>query len=154
MGGFAALIVGSERDDVGCVVSLAGANLGLTAASLSDPTHAEQVAASFQEWGGGAIPGLSGAALTQELRENAERFDLVKRAPGLAAKPVLLVAGLRDRVARPELHHGPLAAAIAAQPGAHVEHVELDADHGFSGARVALTRAVLDFLARECALRH
>jgi pimeloyl-ACP methyl ester carboxylesterase len=151
MGGFAALWVGSERADVGCVASLAGANLGLLGASLGDAAYAERVGASFEQSGGGAIAGLSGEALTRELRENAARFDLVRRAPQLAQKPVLLVAGLRDGVARPELHHGPLVAAIAAQPGARVEHVELDADHAFSGSRVALTRAVLEFLARQCA---
>lgn len=151
MGGFAALIVGSERDDVVCVASLAGANLGLTAASLSDPATARRVGASFQDWGSGPIRDLSGAALASELRENARRFDLVQRAPQLASKPVLLVAGLRDTVARPELHHAPLVAAIAAQPGARLEHQELDADHAFSGSRVALARSVLGFLARECA---
>ena len=63
---------------------------------------------------------------------------------------MLLVAGARDTVARPELHHAPLVGAIAAQPGARLRQVVLDADHAFSEQRIALTRTVLDFLAQEC----
>ena len=150
MGGFAALMVASESPEVSCAVSLAGANLGLLAASLADPATARRTALSFEEWGGGPIRDLSGAQLTAELRENGERFDLTKRAAALATKPVLLVAGSRDTVARPELHHAPLVGAIEAQPGARLTQVMLDDDHAFSGSRIALTRSVLDFLTQQC----
>ena len=53
MGGFAALMVASEHDDVECAVSLAGANLGLLATALADPAQAARVAENFQRWGGG-----------------------------------------------------------------------------------------------------
>ena len=150
MGGFTALIVGSEHQDVECVVSIAGANLGLLASTLSDPTQAQRTGESFERWASGPIPGISGAALTAELRANGSRFDLIQRARALSAKPVLLVAGSRDTVAKPELHHAPLAGAIAAQPGAQLTQVVLDSDHAFSDARIALAHAVLDFLAQEC----
>jgi pimeloyl-ACP methyl ester carboxylesterase len=150
MGGFAALMLASESPDVACAVSLAGANLGRLAASLADPATATRTAHSFEEWGGGPIRNLSGAQLVAELRKNGERFDLTRRAAALARKPVLLVAGSRDTVARPEQNHAPLADAIAAQPGARLSQVVLDDDHAFSGSRIALTRAVLDFLTQEC----
>jgi pimeloyl-ACP methyl ester carboxylesterase len=150
MGGFAALVVASEHAEVECAVSIAGANFGLLATSLADPTQAERTGETFERWASGPIPGISGAALTAELRENGKRFDLLQRAPALSTKPVLLVAGARDTVARPELHHAPLAAAIAAQPGARVTQVVLDSDHAFSDQRIALAHSVLDFLAQEC----
>lgn len=150
MGGFAALVVASEHDEVECAVSLAGANFGLLASTLSDPTQAQRTGDTFERWASGPIPGISGAALTAELRENGPRFDLLQRAGALSAKPVLLVAGSRDTVAKPEFHHAPLAAAIAAQPGARLTQVVLDSDHAFSDARIALAHAVLDFLAQEC----
>jgi pimeloyl-ACP methyl ester carboxylesterase len=150
MGGFAALVVASEHREVECAVSLAGANFGLLATSLADPTQAQRTGESFESWASGPIPGISGAALTAELRENGKRFDLLQRAAALSTKPVLLVAGARDTVARPELHHAPLAAAIAAQPGARVTQVVLDSDHAFSDQRIALAHSVLDFLAHEC----
>jgi hypothetical protein len=144
-------MVAAESADVECAASLAGANLGLLGPSLADPGQAARVGQSFELWGAGAIRDLDGAALAAELRQGAERFDLTRRAPALAAKPVLLVAGRRDAVARPELHHAPLAGAIAAQPGARLTQVVLDADHAFSGSRIELTRTVLAFLEQQCA---
>ncbi len=151
MGGFAALMVASERPEVVCVASLAGANLGLLASAAADPGQAPRIAQGLARNGAGAIRDLSGERLVAELRKQGSAFDLVLRAPALAAKPVLLVAGSRDEVARPELHHAPLAAAISAQPDARLSVVLLDADHAFSGSRIALARSVLDFLAQECA---
>jgi uncharacterized protein len=150
MGGFAALMVASEHGELECVASLAGANLGALGAGFADPAQAQQAGDTFERWASGPIPGISGAALTTELRENARRFDLLQRAGALSKKPVLLVAGSRDTVAKPEQNHTPLAAAIAAQPGARLTQVVLDSDHAFSDARIALTHAMLDFLAQEC----
>jgi len=151
MGGFAALMVASEQPEVACVASLAGANLGLLAAGADDPAQAARIAEGLELSGSGPIRDLSGEQLVAELRRRGPEFDLVKRAPALAEKPVLLVAGSRDAVARPELHHAPLAAAIASRPGARLRAVVLDADHAFSGSRIALARNVIDFLAQECA---
>jgi pimeloyl-ACP methyl ester carboxylesterase len=153
MGGFAALITASEHGEVDCVVSMAGANFGALGAVFADPAAAQATAQRFDQWAQGPIPGLSGAALVAEVREHAAAYDLTKRAPALAAKPVLLVAGSRDTVARPEQHHAPLAAAIAAQPGAQLSQLVLDSDHAFSDSRVALAHGVLDFLAQECTRR-
>jgi pimeloyl-ACP methyl ester carboxylesterase len=150
MGGFAALLTASEHDEVECAVSLAGANLGLLAVTLSDGAAADGAAQRFEQWGSGPIPGISGKALITDLREHAAAYDLTKRAPALAKKPVLLVAGRRDTVARPELHHSPLAGAIASQPGAQLTQIVLDSDHAFSDSRIALAHGVLDFLAQEC----
>jgi hypothetical protein len=60
------------------------------------------------------------------------------------------VAGTRDEVTPPALHHDPLAAAIAAQPEAKLQTALLDADHAFADRRVELTRLVLAWLAGEC----
>ena len=148
MGGFAALTVASERAEVACVGSLAGANLGLLRPAT--PDGVQLIAGGFDRTGAGAIAGLSGKALVAELRAQPERFDLLKRAPALAQKPVLLVAGRRDNVARPDQHHAPLAKAIAAQPGARLRQTLLDDDHAFSASRVALAHVVAEFLAQDC----
>ena len=153
MGGFAALITASEHDDVACAVSLAGANFGLLAVTLGDSKAAVAAGERFMLWGHGPIPGIDGALLINDLLEHAAAYDLTKRAPALARKPMLLVAGRRDTVARPEQHHTPLAAAIAAQPGAQLSQLVLDSDHAFSDSRVALAHGVLDFLAQECTRR-
>jgi fermentation-respiration switch protein FrsA (DUF1100 family) len=98
----------------------------------------------------GPLRGTSGSALVAEVRANEARFDVRRHAARLATKPLLLVAGARDDVTPPALHHEPLAAAVAAQPGAQLRSAVLDADHAFADTRVALTRLVLDWLADDC----
>jgi pimeloyl-ACP methyl ester carboxylesterase len=149
MGGFAALVSAAELAGVDCAASLAGANLGLWAEAVATREGEARMAGALESWSG-PIRGTSGAALVAEVSANAARFDVRRHAPALAQKPLLLVAGSRDDVTPPALHHDPLAAAVAAQPGARLEAVVLDADHAFADRRVALTRLVLDWLARDC----
>ena len=150
MGGFAALVSASELPAVDCVASLAGANLGLWAEAVRTPEGGARMAAALDGWGG-PIRGTSGAALVAEVRANEARFDLRRHAVALAAKPVLLVAGTRDEVTPPALHHEPLAAAIAAQPSGQLQTAVLDADHAFADRRVELTRLVIGWLQETCA---
>jgi fermentation-respiration switch protein FrsA (DUF1100 family) len=145
MGGFLALTVASERTDVRCVVSLAGANLGLFGAAAQDPPGR----ARLEQGLGGAMAPIAGVKLADligELVANADGFDLPRSvAAGLAGRPVLLVAGERDAITPPAAHHAPLLAALPGATG-----VELDADHAFSSQRIALAHTVTDFLASRC----
>ncbi len=149
MGGFAALTAAAELAEVDCVVSLAGANLSLLAAGVArDPEFARVAASQFDAWSG-PIRGPGGAALVREIVEAGPRFDLRQRAPALAEKPVLLVAGQRDVDTPPELHHWPLFEALSGAPAARLR-VEFDADHAFSDHRVKLARVVAAWLDRSC----
>ena len=149
MGGFAALLSASELPAVDCAASLAGANLGLWAEAVRTPAGEARMAAALDTLRG-PIRGTSGAALVEEVRRGESRFDLRRHAPRLAAKPLLLVAGSRDDVTPPAVHHDPLAAAISAQPGARLRTSLLDADHAFADRRVELTRLVVGWLTSEC----
>ena len=149
MGGFAALTSASELEGVDCAASLAGANLGLWSQATLTPEGAQQMARMLDGWRG-PIQGASGASLVADVSTHAQRFDLRLSAARLAAKPILLVAGSRDDVTRPEQHHAPLVAAIAAQGDAHLRTAVLDADHAFADRRVELTRLVVDWLVQEC----
>jgi len=149
MGGFAALLSASELASVDCAASLAGANLGLWSEVIASPEGAQQVARVLDGWSG-PLRGTSGNELVEEVRANAERFDLRRHAKELATKPILLVAASRDDLAVPALHHDPLAAAIAAQPGARLETAVLDSDHAFADRRIELAHHVVGWLTREC----
>ena len=149
MGGFAALVSASELPQVECVASLAGPDLGLWAGAARTPEGEAAMAKRLDTWGG-PIRGTSGAALVAEVRDDAARFELRNHAAALAAKPVLLVAGSRDDVVPVAQHQEPLAAAIAAQPGARLRTAVLDADHAFADRRVELTRLVISWLTSEC----
>jgi len=151
MGGAAALISAAELSEVGCVASLAGANLGALADRVrSSPEAAHAVAAQFQTWGEGRIRGVSGEGIIADLLVQPERFRMAGHAPALAKKPVLLVAGARDDVTPPAEHHLPLVSAIEAQNGALLTARVLDDEHQFSQTRIALTRAVLAWLDESC----
>ena len=86
----------------------------------------------------------------KELIANASTWDTTQTAAKLAKRPVLLVAGVRDTVTAPATHHDPVVAAFATAGSTQATAVVLDADHAFSDKRVALTHAVVDWLATEC----
>jgi len=149
MGGFLALTVASERADVRCAGSLAGANLGLFGLAAADPKQRTQIEQGFAA-ALRPIHGATLAGLVDELVANAEPFDPTRRAPALAGRPLLLVAGARDDVTPPAVHHDPLAAALRAAGATQVDAVVLDSDHAFSGARIALAHALVEWLERSC----
>lgn len=147
MGGFLSLTAGAELAQVDCVASLAGANLGLMRAP--DPETARAAAARLDAMSG-PIAGTSGARLVAEIAAAGDRYDTRRGAAALARKPLLLVAGARDRVTPPELHHEPLVAALRAAGANRLRSLTLDADHAFSPARIALAHALVGWLAEEC----
>jgi hypothetical protein len=152
MGGFAALIAGAELSAVDCVVSIAGANLGGLARSLANaPEQSAAFAASLASWSG-PINGPSGERLVQELVAHAERFDTIGRASVLAKKDLLLIAGGQDIVTTPSVHHVPLVESLEAADAASLETTVFEqADHSFSGQRIALARLVTLWLQTSCA---
>lgn len=150
MGGFAALMIASERDDLACAASLAGANLGAMGRAARDPSVAKSMATALGGWSG-PIRGTSGTELVRELSTRADAFDLTQRAGAFAKRPLLLVAGARDDVTPPAQHHAPLVDALRAVGAAHVQDVVLaDADHAFSNQRIALAHLVIAWLTHSC----
>jgi pimeloyl-ACP methyl ester carboxylesterase len=149
MGGFMALMVGSEHASVRCIGSLAGANMGTMARASAAPEQAAAVAARIDAWTG-PLSGTSGTALIQEAIANADRYDTHDRVRALSDRPVLLVAGQRDESTPISITHDPLVRAFEAIDAPRVTEVVFDADHSFSDHRIALSRAVVDWLEREC----
>ena len=147
LGGFLALVVGSELAEVDCVGSIAGANPGVM--TSGDPEAAKVTAARLDAISG-PIRGASGPELVAEIAANAERFDTPRRASALAAKPLLLVTGDRDRVTPQEIHHLPLERALVAADATRLRSRHLDADHAFSPARIALAEVVVAWLDEDC----
>ena len=169
MGGFAALVSASELDQIQCVASLAGANLGGLAQRSASPVgaetevavdasvevdsnaEAEAMAATLDGWSG-PIRGASGAALVAEIATHAERFDTIRHAPSLARKPILLIAGRLDQVTPVTQHHDPLVDALLESEAVSLQaEIFEKADHSFSGQRIALALRVTGWLAGACA---
>jgi len=151
MGGFAALVSGAEIEQVDCVVSMAGANLGGLAKSVSaSPEASVAFAASLDGWSG-PIRGRSGAELVEEIAVNLERFDTTTHVASLSKKDLLLIAGRLDRVTPVALHHDPLVEALTVEAGGALQTTVFEqADHAFSGQRIALAQRVTSFLEADC----
>lgn len=150
MGGFMALTAGSSNDSVDCVASLSGANLGGMAAGLAEDPEMAKAMAQRLDGISGPIQGTSGAELVAEIGADPAAFDTTGRAADLANKPLLLVAGARDAVTPPGLHHAPLVAALEAAGAHHLEATVLDSDHAYSDRRIALARRVVSWLNGSC----
>ncbi|MEM7411223.1 MAG: alpha/beta fold hydrolase [Myxococcota bacterium] len=150
MGGFAALRAGADHERVDCIVSLAGANFaGRGRAANADPKAAAAIAAALDQWRA-PLAGTSGQALVAEIAGDVDHFDLVRQAPALAGKRLLLVAGTRDQTTPPAEHHDPLVASLEAVGATQLATRVFDADHAFSGRRVALAHLVTDWLGNRC----
>lgn len=151
MGGFAALVSGAELETVDCVVSLAGGNIGgLARAMQSSPEQVATMAETLDGWSG-PLKGGSGAEWIAELAADLDRFDTTTHADVLGQKPLLLIAGQRDQVTPVALHHDPMVAALRAASAASLDvEVFAQADHSFSGQRIALARRVTRWLESDC----
>lgn len=148
LGGFAALMTAAAEPAVTAVVSVAGVDFGTVAAHCRE--SAADRAGLVEAYAAELAPlhGTSGEALVAELEAAGESWRLARLARPLADRPVLLIAGNRDTVAPPEVHHEPLVEAFRAEPVERLEHHVFPTDHALSDHRVALARTILGFLAR------
>lgn len=148
MGAFLAISAAAEEPEVDCVVAIAAADMGQYASDESEEAADHAAAERFDGMLDGRLAGTSGAELVGELKSDPDHYDLKQKAPAVADRPVLLVAGARDDVA-PVADQQALSEAIVAE-GGDARVVVLDADHGFSSTRVALAKNVLEFLDMKC----
>jgi pimeloyl-ACP methyl ester carboxylesterase len=143
LGGFAALMTAAADPAIGATVSVAGFDFGAAAAlSRADPA----IRSAFVEaWDEELLPlrGTSGEALVAEMEAAGEPWCLTGLAPRLADRPVLLIGAGRDTVAPVDVHHHPLVTAY------RLAHEVFPTDHALSDHRMALARAVVDFLDRH-----
>ena len=150
LGGFFTLITAASDPAVRCAASLAGVNLGRTDKLFRDDPDAGAKQAEWFDSLAGPLAGFSGKATVQDMIENAERYDFLERIDGLKGHTLLLVAGTRDVGVTIEDNHAPLLAALDKAGAKNVTSVILDAEHGFSDKRIALTRALVSWLDESC----
>ncbi|MFF3374574.1 alpha/beta hydrolase family protein [Streptomyces sp. NPDC002680] len=149
LGGFAALMTAAADSQVRAVASVAGFDLGAVGARCRmDPVARAAFVTAFE---GELLPlrGTSGEALVSEIESTGTEWGLARLAPRLADRPVLLVGAGRDEVAPVQIHHEPVVAAYQTYAVPCLEHRVFMTDHSLSDHRVALARAVIDFLDRS-----
>jgi pimeloyl-ACP methyl ester carboxylesterase len=143
MGGFFAARYAAHHDDVIGAVLIDPWNIGQSARQiLAHPEMRQDAIASMGEDFGNALAGADAATLASEGERHAQDWDLTNDAPGLAARP-LLVIGAEKGNAR---QVAPLVEAIRARHATKLAALTMPTDHAFIDHRIALAGAVVDWL--------
>jgi pimeloyl-ACP methyl ester carboxylesterase len=138
VGGHVAGIVTARDPQVAGLALISAANRRL---AMARPGWDAETRARFQGELG-PLRGASAAALVAELSAHAREWDLVTLAPRWRGRAVLIVSS-DDRFRDED------DAIAAASDPALMTAVHLNTDHGYSGQRVALTRALLEWLQHQ-----
>lgn len=150
MGGWLALLAAAADPRAGCVGALDFVNTGARGRRLLLDRAADSARTVEDSWltapGGPYRTEGGGPALVAEMKANAERWDLLAHAPALRERRVLLI-GSANRT-----EHDSLAAALGGPRAPGLTTHWMPTDHSFSDRRIALARAILDWLQGPCAL--
>jgi hypothetical protein len=150
MGGWLALLAAAEDPQVRCVGGLDFVNTGARGRRLRSDPAAESARTVEDSWltapGGPYRAEGGGAALVAEVMANAERWDVLVYGPALRQRRVLLV-GSANRA-----EHDSLVTALGGPRASNLAAHWWPTDHSFSDRRIALARAVLDWLQGPCGL--
>jgi len=159
MGGFAALAAGARDKDAICIGAMSPADLGVIAAAFEDETVAKGFAAYMDSIGEqdsdkpnrfGPLRGITGAQAVADIIALGGAASNASLAGDFAGRSVLLVGARGDTVLPPESFFTPLAAAYDAEPDLNLTQIIFESDHSYSWERIALTRAIVDWLDKEC----
>jgi pimeloyl-ACP methyl ester carboxylesterase len=145
LGGFAALRVGTERDDVLCTVGAAPADVVTSGERRTNFDFSSPAATA-------PVNGLGGytlADLVREVSANQEAFALLPRMVGFERRALLIVSADADK-AVPLDDQRSLAKAARDASARPFEHVILGADHGFSANRIEFMRVVVGWMSEHC----
>ncbi len=140
LGGMAATIVGRDNPELAGVGLISAANFGAFGQDRSEQARVQLTARMAENME--SLVGVTPATMATEIESNATQWDFVAFAPELSKHPLLLVtsddglAGASDALGRAvhKLGQDPVTA------------VHLATDHSYSGKRIALETAVINWL--------
>lgn len=150
MGGWLALMAAAADSRVACVGALDSRNVGAYGRVLAQDRSAETALVAANDWltapGAPYRAEASGAGLVAEMKANAERWDVTAHARALSDRPILLVG------ATFKADQDSLVTALDRAGARRVTALAWRTDHSFSDRRIALARAVIDWLRSSCTL--
>jgi pimeloyl-ACP methyl ester carboxylesterase len=145
-GGFVATMLAARTHDVKAVAYISGWDIGTDLApalSLPRDTLAAALAAASSAWG------TSGAALAQEVIDHAADYRLTAIAPRIADRPILMTyARFEQSDNDPRTNFEPLHDALVLAGATRLTTRAFASDHGYADARIALSTALAQWLAR------
>lgn len=150
MGGWLALVAAAGDPRIGCVGALDFVNTGARGRLLMRDRAADSARTVYDSWltapGGPYHAEGGGPALVAEVKANAERWDVLAYAPTLRERRVLLV-GSSNRT-----EHDSLVTALGGPNAPRLTAYWWPTDHSFSDRRIALARAIMDWVRGPCGL--
>jgi pimeloyl-ACP methyl ester carboxylesterase len=150
MGGWLALMTAAADPSVMCVGALDARNTGAYGRRLRQDRSADsaRVAAddSLTALGAPYRSEAGGAGLVEEMKANAERWDVTAHARALSDRAILLVGAVL------RADQDSLVTALDRVGARRVTALAWHTDHSFSDRRVALARTVVGWLQSSCAL--
>ncbi|MGA8937552.1 MAG: alpha/beta hydrolase [Acidobacteriaceae bacterium] len=145
MGGMIAAYTGAHNPSVRAIGLISAANMSTGRLSVVKPTETINVAnlaAHLDKIGIYPLAGCTPQSLAQELLANTARWDFTNFAPLLNPRPILIITS-DDHLAPP---NDLLAANLRSLHDPHLTTVHLATDHAYSGQRIALATAVVNWL--------
>jgi len=150
MGGWLALLAAAAEPRVKCVGALDFVNTGARGRRILTDRTADSARMAYDSWltapGGPYRVDGGGAALGAEVKANAERWDILAYAQVLRDRRVLLIGSTN------QTEHNSLVTALGGQHAPNLTAYRWATDHSFSDRRIALARAILDWLRTPCGL--
>jgi pimeloyl-ACP methyl ester carboxylesterase len=142
MGGFAAAQYAAAHDDVAALLLVDAWNVGEDARTIRGNAKERAAAVAGIDDLGNSLVGADPESLVDEIEHGDATWDLLALAPKLAVRPILVVWADRGLAKSNE----SLAIALQALGGASTTTARFPSDHAFSDHRIALARAVVDWL--------
>jgi pimeloyl-ACP methyl ester carboxylesterase len=151
MGGYMVASAAAHNPKVAGVVMISAWNIGagfppLKAGEVAIQKARQERIARFQADNDVApLAGCTGESLVDEAYQHRAEWDFNRLAPPLASRPVLVITS-NDGLGASD-HE--FVAALRKAGDARVNETHLETDHAYSGLRVALATAVLNWLAQR-----
>lgn len=146
VGGFLALSAVADGLDFAACVSISAFDLGTAGLrSIQSESEKETLERLFADCIG-PTRGATVEMLMEEVRTYGAQWSLPNRAEQLAQCENLLIAGERDTVGPPSIHHDLLVQKLNRQKNCRTKAYKVDADHSFQDKRIWLTRTIANWL--------
>jgi pimeloyl-ACP methyl ester carboxylesterase len=147
MGGWLALMGAAADPTIRCAAALDFWNVGADGKKLVAGSAEDSTFTAYGDWlteAGGPLRAESGRALTREVVEHANEWDLDNHAAELQSRPLLIMSTTRNE------YHSSLMEALRTAGAGKVKALRWNTDHGFSAFRVRLARTLVSWLASHC----
>jgi len=145
MGGMIAAYTGAHDPSIRAIGLISAANMAtghLRAVKANESINVANLAAHLDANGIYPLAGCTAQSLAEELLANTARWDFTNFAPLLNPRPVLILTS--DDGLAPD--NDLLAANLRSLHDTHLTTLHLATDHSYSGQRIALETAVINWL--------